>query len=76
VVFPRGVPHALCVTSKSARLLCLQTPGSGEAFYLEASEPATSENASGAGPVDFVRLQRCAKETGSTEILGPPPFSR
>src|SRR3979490_2435863 len=30
---PRGVPHAFLVTSESARLLTLETPGSSEAFY-------------------------------------------
>jgi hypothetical protein len=57
-------------------MLCLQTPGSGEAFYLAASEPATPEQIGGSGPVDFARIQKSAKETGSTEILGPPPFAK
>src|ERR687894_2585673 len=43
-VAPRGVPHAFMVTSESALILALQTPGSGGAFYTEASEPATAEN--------------------------------
>jgi quercetin dioxygenase-like cupin family protein len=43
VVAPRGVPHAFMVTSESALLLALRTPGSGEAFYREASEPASAE---------------------------------
>lgn len=29
-VAPRGIPHAFLVTSDTARLLCLQTPGTGE----------------------------------------------
>src|SRR5713226_10347053 len=32
-VAPRGMPHAFLVTSPTARVLCLQTPGSAEAFY-------------------------------------------
>src|SRR5919198_5312474 len=40
---PRGVPHAFLVTSPTARVLCLQTPGSAEAFYRGASEPAGSD---------------------------------
>src|SRR5918997_2983194 len=43
-VAPRGTPHAFMVTSESALILALQTPGSGGAFYTEASEPATAEN--------------------------------
>ncbi len=40
---PRGVPHALLVVSDGARLLTLQTPGTGQAFYRGASEPATGD---------------------------------
>lgn len=71
-VIPRGIPHAFMVTSPSARMLCLQTPGAGEAFYRQASEPA------GPGvppiPVDFARVQEAAAATGAITILGPPPF--
>jgi len=37
----RGVPHAFKATTPHTRMLCLQTPGGGEAFYRQASEPAT-----------------------------------
>jgi quercetin dioxygenase-like cupin family protein len=71
-VIPRGIPHAFMVTSPAARMLCLQTPGGGEAFYRRASEPA------GPGvpptPVDFGRVQEAAAATGAITILGPPPF--
>src|SRR2546423_1843799 len=33
---PRGVPHAQLVVSDGARMLALQTPGSGQAFYRGA----------------------------------------
>jgi quercetin dioxygenase-like cupin family protein len=69
---PRGCAHAFIVTSEQARLLCIQTPGSGQAFYRNASQPATT---SGAGPVDFDRLRDIAVDTGATTILGPPPFA-
>lgn len=73
VLFPRGVPHAFRVTSRTARVLCLQTPGTGEAFYRAASEPATAES----GPVDFARLRELSQSHArAIEILGPPPFSR
>jgi quercetin dioxygenase-like cupin family protein len=72
VVVPRGVPHAFMVTSKTARLLCLQTPGTGEAFFREASESAAAD----AGPVDFARVGAAAERSGATEILGPPPFKK
>jgi quercetin dioxygenase-like cupin family protein len=73
VMVPRGVPHAFCVVSASARLLCMQTPGTGDAFFRAASEPASSP---ASGPVDFARVQQSAKQSGKTEILGPPPFAR
>jgi quercetin dioxygenase-like cupin family protein len=66
-VLPRGVPHAFKVTT-ATRMLCVQTPGSGEAFYRLASESAPT-------PVDFDRIRVAAMETGAIEILGPPPFS-
>jgi quercetin dioxygenase-like cupin family protein len=69
---PRGSAHAFVVTSERARLLCIQTPGSGQTFYRNASQPATT---TGPGPVDFDRLRQVAVETGATTILGPPPFT-
>jgi quercetin dioxygenase-like cupin family protein len=71
VVVPRGVPHAFCVISETARLLCLVTPGRAESeqFFFNASI------ASAEGPVDFARIGEAARATGATEILGPPPFA-
>jgi quercetin 2,3-dioxygenase len=68
---PRGSAHAFVVTSDRARILAIQTPGSGQAFYRNASQPADE---SGTGPVDFDRIREVAAETGATTILGPPPF--
>jgi len=73
-VAPRGVPHAFMVTSESARVLALQTPGTGEAFYREAGEPIHSaEDAS--RPADWARLRDVAEQSESIELLGPPPFA-
>jgi quercetin dioxygenase-like cupin family protein len=69
---PRGCAHAFIVTSERARLLCIQTPGSGQAFYRNASQPVTTSDA---GPVDFDRIREVAVETGATTIIGPPPFA-
>jgi quercetin dioxygenase-like cupin family protein len=72
-VAPRGAPHAFMVTSESALILSLQTPGSGEAFYRDASEPATAET--DPGRTDWDRLQAAAeRHPDIIEILGPPPF--
>jgi quercetin dioxygenase-like cupin family protein len=70
---PRGVPHAFLVTSETARILFLETPGSSEAFYRGASEPSTSDLEISA-PVDFARVRASAELNGGIEILGPPPF--
>ena len=70
---PRGVPHAFLVTSPTARVLCLQTPGSAEAFYRDASEPAGADT-DPAGPVDFDRVRESAERSGGMQLLGPPPF--
>ena len=70
VITPRGVPHALVVTSERARILAITTPATNmEAFYRKASTPGET------GPVDFGRIGQAAKETGATVILGPPPFA-
>jgi quercetin dioxygenase-like cupin family protein len=73
-VAPRGVPHAFLVTSPTARVLTLQTPGSAESFYRDASEPASAD-IEAAGPVDVGRVREAAERTGGMEVLGPPPFA-
>lgn len=72
-VCPRGVPHAFMVTSEQAHLLGWQTPGSGEAFYREASEPV-GVDADESHPPDWALLRRVAERSPSIELLGPPPF--
>lgn len=73
-VVPRGVPHALLVTSKTARVLAtVAGGGKTEAFFRGASEPATGDT-DASGPVDFDRLRLSAERNGGIEILGPPPF--
>ena len=69
---PRGVPHAFMVTSQQARMWCVQTPGSGEAFYRMASEPVVEGEP--ATPVDLARVQEAALATNAIQVLGPPPF--
>ena len=71
---PRGVPHAFMVTSETAHVLSVQTPGSGESFYREAGESATSD-ADASRPADWARLRAVAERSDCIEILGPPPFA-
>lgn len=69
---PKGVPHAFLVVSDRARLLTLQTPGIGQAFYRGASVPATDDTSE---TVDIARIQASAQENPrGIELLGPPPF--
>ena len=68
---PRGVPHAFMVASETAHILGVQTPGSGESFYREAGEPATSEEES-RRPADWARLRAVAERSNCIEILGRP----
>jgi quercetin dioxygenase-like cupin family protein len=72
-VAPRGVPHAFMVLADGTRLLCLQVPGTCEAFYRGASVPL-DDLADAERTVDFERVIRSAQENGGIEILGPPPF--
>lgn len=73
-VAPRGDAHAFMVTSESALILFLQTPGTGEPFYRDASDPLTDENDVHRSP-DVGRLQAVAESHPDLiEILGPPPF--
>jgi mannose-6-phosphate isomerase-like protein (cupin superfamily) len=72
-VAPRGVAHAFLVTSPTARVLTLQTPGTAESFYRGASEPARAET-DPSGPVDFRRVSEAAERSGGMKVLGPPPF--
>jgi quercetin dioxygenase-like cupin family protein len=68
---PRGVAHAFLVVSDGARLLTLKTPGVGQEFYRDASEPATDDTSN---KVDIARVQASAKQHSGIELLGPPPF--
>jgi hypothetical protein len=62
------------VTSERALILTLQTPGSGGAFYRDASEPSTEDTDAGRLP-DLDRLRAAAqRHPDIIEILGPPPF--
>ena len=69
---PKGTPHAFLVCSAHARLLTVQTPGIGQAFYRGASEPATDDPSD---MVDIARIHTSAKANPrAIELLGPPPF--
>jgi quercetin dioxygenase-like cupin family protein len=68
----RGAPHAFMATAET-RLLCMQTPGTAQAFFRHASQPSQDHRID--GPVDFARVQAAAQEYGGVVLLGPPPFA-
>ena len=72
-VAPRGIPHAFMVTSETARVLSLQTPGTGESFYRDAGDSVSAADAP--RPPDWARLRAVAEQSESIELLGPPPFA-
>ena len=72
-LFPRNAPHAFLVTSETAHILAIATPGVGESFYRDCIEPITRpEDAD--RPPDFARLRAAAARSEHIELLGPPPF--
>lgn len=68
---PRGLPHAFMVTSPTAELLFLHTPGSCADFYRNASEPLADGR-----EVDVGRVRAAAASDPGIELSGPPPFQR
>lgn len=69
---PKGTPHAFQVVSDCARVLTMQSPGIGQAFYRSASDPATVDTSE---MVDRARLRASANDNPrGIAILGPPPF--
>jgi quercetin dioxygenase-like cupin family protein len=70
---PQGVPHAFMVTSGSAKLLFLHTPGpaQAQAFYWDASQPLGDTR-----EIDFTEVRASAERTGGMTLLGPPPFAQ
>ena len=68
---PRGVPHALLVTSETCRVLALGNSPTIEAFFRRASDTVATDTT---GPVDFQRVIAAGAETGGMRMLGPPPW--
>lgn len=74
---PRGMPHAVLVTSKTALLLTIVTPGCKELemFFREVGQPATQRTLPPGAPLPMERIRAAAMRHGSVVILGPPPFT-
>jgi quercetin dioxygenase-like cupin family protein len=67
----RGVPHAFKVLAEGTSVLCFQTPGNAQDFYMGASVPM---DAGDTGVIDFDRIQESGRINGGIVIVGPPPF--
>jgi len=73
---PRGVAHAVQVTSETALVLTIVTPGCKalEMFFRDVGEPATQRALPPSVPLPLERIRAAAARHGSVVILGPPPF--
>jgi quercetin dioxygenase-like cupin family protein len=74
---PRGMPHAVMVTSNTARVLTIVTPGSRELemFFRDAGQPATRRALPPSAPLPIEKIRAAAVRHGAVVILGPPPFA-
>ena len=71
---PRGVPHALLVTSDIARSVWVATPGGAlEDFYRQVGKVAPDRTLP-PPDIDLARLLAVGESTGAMKVLGPPPF--
>ena len=64
-IIPRGLAHAFLVTSPRARMLCLQTPGTGEPFYRAAS--CSMDETDAFGTTDFGLVAKAAAPDWTTK---------
>src|SRR3954452_7883815 len=71
LALPRGVPHAHVVTSTSARILTVATPGGFERLFTELGTLAATD-APAQGDIDIAALEDAVRRLG-VERLGVPP---
>ena len=72
---PRGVPHALLVTSEEAQIVAFVTPGDVfERFFREGGDIPTGD-ATTPPPLDIDKVRAAGERTGAMQVLGPPPFA-
>ena len=71
VVLPRGVPHAYLITSETARLVGMASPGGFESFFAELGTPVVEGEPPAPAPEPAL-MARTAAAYG-VEIVGAPP---
>jgi len=74
---PRGVAHAMMVTSETALVLTIVTGECKELemFFREVGEPTTQRTLPPSVPLPLERIRSAAARHGSVVVLGPPPFT-
>ena len=72
-VFRRNVPHAFMITSETARLIMMLTPGGGENFFREAGARAERPELPPPSERNLEQFQAAAAGNGVV-LMGPPPF--
>ena len=76
VCIPRGIPHAMLVTSEVERSLWVVTPGEVmESFFRQGGEIAPNRTLP-PPEIDIPRLLAAGQSTGAMQVLGPPPFPK
>ena len=70
---PRGVPHAFRVTSPTATMLGVMTPGGFEELFRNLGVPAAARTLPPPGTVPFdLRAVMAEQERLGTHVVGPP----
>lgn len=74
---PRRIPHAVMVTSETASVITIVTPGCKELemFFRDVGVPATTRTLPPSMPLPLETIRAAAMRHGSVVILGPPPFA-
>lgn len=71
IFLPREIPHAYIVTSETARLAGMVTPGGFESFFTDLGTPVVPGEPE-APPPSIERMASTAASYG-IDIVGPPP---
>jgi hypothetical protein len=71
---PRGIPHTYAITSQSARLLVITTPGGTEEFFRTLGEPAPTLTLPTPAAPDVPTVVGTAAAHGIATL--PPPSAR
>jgi quercetin dioxygenase-like cupin family protein len=71
VALPRAVPHAHRVTSSSARILTVASPGGFERLFTDLGTPATPDTPP--APLPDVAARRALLAQLGVRVIGPPP---